>query len=934
MTTGDSDSDDGVSRRSFVLATGALAGTGLLGAGGTGAAAAGDAPDPRFYNWRTREAMHAWERGYRGRADRAVALTDTGVDARHPDTGPWNGVRAVTLDGELTLVDDAETDLQRVELDAGESFSGTIGPGTFATPATQRHAFVAPDGADEVSATLSWSPDNLSAEGTSVGEDLEFYVEDADGERVATAATANNPETLTVNVEGGAAYAFVVETYVNATADYEIAADYYRYEGTIVEYDGDPTAGIDPADPDAPKVVGWYDPGSRYGRWDAPRDPNGHGTHCSSIMAGSGRASALDPDTVTRDSPQTTLVLGEVLDYRVEADAGTGVYASAYGTGIELVIEGPDGQQLAASTATSDASTWDNNVVEAHTVHGSGTATYAVYVRAIDGELATAATVDEVQVGAFLGEGETVGDRLDSGDESVHAGLAPNSSVVGLQGLGGATADLARYADEFAGAFNVRAVNMSWGYVGGAPLGAAGGLLAEDPSLVKDISSAGILVSAAAGNAATPANGNGAPGIADETISVVATGPLDGIASYSSGGLAGYDEDGDTVYRKPDVTAPGGSLTDLARAAEAGAAGTAEGDQEPIRDYTGKAGTSMAAPYVTGISGLVAEAMESDDAPASIRLPEPADAGLDDVLRLKQAVLATATETALTAAPYHRAHVPTYDFGARDPYEGFGRANPGAAVDAATRELSGASSEVVGLNVPDDERAAAGYVDVEPGTYEVSVSFSHYAGGNAGATKGSPHLDLFVYDAANPAAHGEPNVIARTQALQGSGSVSFTTPDGGTFYVVAKLVNVPGVVNGHDVQAHFDLGVETLQGFHATGSRSDDGSVFTGGQTNQVDLAVESSEAVRVRDVVPSAWTVLTDFSGDVSRVEQAGDVQYVYLDGNAESVSGTYFAEAPSTLENSGEYAFGPVEVSADGDTWVQLAGTSDTNVVLGQST
>jgi len=43
---------------------------------------------------RVREAEKAWERGYRGRADRALALTDSGAEGRHPELGPWNGVLA------------------------------------------------------------------------------------------------------------------------------------------------------------------------------------------------------------------------------------------------------------------------------------------------------------------------------------------------------------------------------------------------------------------------------------------------------------------------------------------------------------------------------------------------------------------------------------------------------------------------------------------------------------------------------------------------------------------------------------------------------------------------------------------------------------------------------------------------------------------------
>ena len=100
-------------------------------------------------------------------------------------------------------------------------------------------------------------------------------------------------------------------------------------------------------------------------------------------------------------------------------------------------------------------------------------------------------------------------------------------------------------------------------------------------------------------------------------------------------------------------------------------------------------------------------------------------------------------------------------------------------------------------------------------------------------------------------------------------------------------------------------------------TRTDDASVFTAGQTNQVDITLEFTDRdVLVRDNLPSGWEV------------EAGDPEADL--GESESL--TYFAEAPG---ETGSYTFGPVEVSADGGkTWHTLADTTDTAVVVGQST
>ena len=89
----ESDDSTDFSRRTFMRASGAAAAAAALGVGAVGTAAADHQIDSTFRNIRVREAQKAWERGYRGRADRSLALTDSGAEGRHPDLGPWTSGR-------------------------------------------------------------------------------------------------------------------------------------------------------------------------------------------------------------------------------------------------------------------------------------------------------------------------------------------------------------------------------------------------------------------------------------------------------------------------------------------------------------------------------------------------------------------------------------------------------------------------------------------------------------------------------------------------------------------------------------------------------------------------------------------------------------------------------------------------------------------------
>lgn len=946
-----------LSRRTFLKASGVAAGVGLVG-GASGTVAAHDGFHRELGNPRAWELSKVWDRGYRGRPDRAVAVGDTGCDARHPDLA-WNDIRIVEDKDGLALqevVSYDSTDETVGELNDGKGFSGTLGPGVADAGQTQRktHPLDVPAEATEVTVTATWTPQR---------QDNELLLID-ENDNVVASSTDFNPlsgegEHLRGPVESG--YKVAIETYANVSATYEITGEYLTNDTVLEQFDGDPIP--DEITPETPNLVGWMG-------GTLARDGDGHGSHTTSTSAGTGRGSTIAEDhpDFREETPRAVLLPGDFLEYEVTPEAGHddssrngGVFAGVYGENVEIRIENPDGETVEeavvrANTIENDASLHGDATVA--DTYAATEGTYTVYVRpsrTVYDAPASTARVERVAVGPLRPPAESTGDRTAEGSPTLHAGTAPNASLVAIQGLGNALNALSTYPDFFTSTFGLRTANFSYGGLQTERLG-----LSDTYFFIRDMAKGGILTVSSAGNFG-PLTGSTGPSGADEAIAVAATGPMDGLTSYTSGGTVvrgngdddqiedgGNDSPAGETYRKPDVTAPGGLVTDTVNAVEAKPP-DADG---PVRDYIGFAGTSMAAPYTNGVVGLVAQAMEEDAPTKGLSLPVPEETGYEDVLRLKSVILATASETAFTADPYHRAHEPTYDFGGRDPYEGFGRVNPDAAVDAVTEDFAERTTAELGLNRHEDARAVAGYLTLEEAaTVDISLSFSHLSGGNKGMAKGNPHVDLFVYDAANPSENGIPTVVAKAQGLEGSPSLSFAAPEaGGDYVVVAKLVNVPGVVNGYDVQAHVDVSVDVTDRFVVTGTRTDDGSVFTGGQTDRIEIAVDANDPVIVRDHVPKDWTVIKEYSPDVARVIPSTTGKYVYFELNdddvtdaddlAASPSFTYFAEAPEGTTATGSYEFGPVEVSTDpeagnrDDAWVAVSGTASTEYVAGPST
>jgi hypothetical protein len=107
----------------------------------------------------------------------------------------------------------------------------------------------------------------------------------------------------------------------------------------------------------------------------------------------------------------------------------------------------------------------------------------------------------------------------------------------------------------------------------------------------------------------------------------------------------------------------------------------------------------------------------------------------------------------------------------------------------------------------------------------------------------------------------------------------------------------------------------------------DEDAVAFGGVDNQVDVTLDVGSDLLVRDRLPDGWATV---AGDDYTERTAGGSTYVVFDGSFDDdETRTYFAEPP---DESGSYSFGPIEVSDDGGaTWHTIAGSTDTNFVVG---
>jgi hypothetical protein len=209
-------------------------------------------------------------------------------------------------------------------------YSGVLGPGGPGTT-RQTHTFTAPEGSLRVKATLSWTANT---------QDIDFFLEDESGDRVASSATFGGPEQFSTPIEAGTEYTYVVESFVNVAADYEIDGEVTGFgDGS-----GDGSDGSSTTDANATFV----DAGTGFDQGEETLSLSG-GTDAATVAVPDGThtlSASLDPDgpvaaalrdpsgeTVRSREPDGPVVDGARVEWTVrEPDAGTWTIAATAST--------------------------------------------------------------------------------------------------------------------------------------------------------------------------------------------------------------------------------------------------------------------------------------------------------------------------------------------------------------------------------------------------------------------------------------------------------------------------------------------------------------------------------------------------------------------------------------------------------------------------
>ena len=499
------------------------------------------------------------------------------------------------------------------------------------------------------------------------------------------------------------------------------------------------------------KIVGWHDAtgdGST-----SPEDQNSHGSHCAGIAAGKEYNSSADGNRIRTTwgiKYSTTQSAAGYFVYYLEVKAAGTIDVMTLWSGDtnvgsnDVLLRSPNG------TIVDQVSNSNSQRNLSYTLNENEVGIFSVWVHvSFPGGLTK----------EFRATGINVYPYSSPTDGHLRfSGVAPDTKLVSVKvfdntGSGTAT-DLVNGLDWVvanAEKYHIVVASMSLGF---------SDTVGSVDTATANLVAKGIVTCVAAGNDGQGANHINTPGHVDGVICVAATGDHNRITSYSSEG-PGH---GNTT--KPDLAAPGGVSSQGAILSVDSNDQEADGafaEQQP-NDMAIMQGTSMACPYVAGLSALLAEAMGGS-----------ANWVYDSTSRpytIKQILMMTSYEVA------------TINRGDKDTVEGYGRVCADAALEAYLYAHTIGTAESATISSGDFGRKAwARHISLTAGT---TYTF------NLDVPDGADY-DLFLYSG-NYDAHGEPILLERSInfAPGASEHITYTPSSSGNYYIVVKYVSGNG----------------------------------------------------------------------------------------------------------------------------------------------